>query len=41
MLFVGFCAGDPHFMTLDGYSFTFNGLGEYILAASPNVMIQV
>ena len=23
--------GDPHMTTLDGYSYTFNGLGEYIL----------
>lgn len=23
--------GDPHFLTLDGKGFTFNGLGEYIL----------
>ena len=23
--------GDPHMMTLDGYGYTFNGLGEYVL----------
>ena len=24
--------GDPHFQTLDGLTYTFNGLGEYTLA---------
>jgi len=23
--------GDPHFVTLDGKNYTFNGLGEYIM----------
>ena len=26
--------GDPHITTLDGYSYTFNGLGEYWLIKS-------
>ena len=28
--------GDPHMRTLDGYSYTFNGLGEYILTDIDN-----
>lgn len=24
--------GDPHMRTLDGYTYTFNGLGEYVLS---------
>ena len=28
---VGFNYGDPHITTLDGRSYTFNGLGEYIM----------
>lgn len=26
--------GDPHFTTLDGFRYTFNGLGEYCLLAT-------
>ena len=26
--------GDPHFITLDDYSYTFNGVGEYVLVRS-------
>ena len=26
------CFGDPHFRSLDGRTYTFNGLGEYILS---------
>lgn len=26
--------GDPHFTTLDNYTYTFNGLGEYVLLRS-------
>ncbi|XP_071998608.1 uncharacterized protein [Engystomops pustulosus] len=29
---IGFLFGDPHINTLDGVKYTFNGLGEYILA---------
>ena len=33
-----FCSGsglgDPHFMTLDGVFYTFNGVGEYVLVRS-------
>ena len=33
MLFtlIGWAWGDPHFTTLDGRTYTFNGLGEYVL----------
>ena len=27
----GWMYGDPHFRTLDGFGYTFNGLGEYTL----------
>ena len=27
----GWATGDPHFHTLDGFQYTFNGLGEYTL----------
>ena len=26
--------GDPHITTLDGFTYTFNGIGEYVLARS-------
>ena len=32
--------GDPHLLTLDGYSYTFNGKGEFILLHSENFRIQ-
>ena len=31
---VGFTWGDPHFQTVDGLTYTFNGYGEYILLES-------
>ena len=31
MNILAWCWGDPHFRTLDGRRYTFNGLGEYIL----------
>lgn len=33
-LYVGFTWGDPHFQTVDGHTYTFNGLGEYVLLRS-------
>lgn len=27
-------AGDPHFITMDGARFTFNGLGEFVMIRS-------
>ena len=32
-LFSALIWGDPHFITLDNKSFTFNGLGEYTMVA--------
>uniref|UniRef100_F6WA41 Sushi domain containing 2 n=1 Tax=Monodelphis domestica TaxID=13616 RepID=F6WA41_MONDO len=34
--------GDPHFVTFDGVSFTFNGRGEYVLVQSelPQLLVQ-
>lgn len=26
--------GDPHITTLDGFTYTFNGIGEYVLVRS-------
>ena len=33
--------GDPHFTTMDGLTYTFNGRGEFILLKAANVEIQV
>ncbi|XP_031569003.1 uncharacterized protein LOC116303577 [Actinia tenebrosa] len=33
--------GDPHFVTLDGLNYTFNGLGEYIMADIRNGLFQL
>lgn len=33
LLFPALIWGDPHFVTLDNKSFTFNGLGEYTMVA--------
>ncbi|XP_031569004.1 uncharacterized protein LOC116303578, partial [Actinia tenebrosa] len=33
--------GDPHFVTLDGLNYTFNGLGEYIMADISNGLFQL
>jgi len=32
--------GDPHISTTDGFTYTFNGLGEYILLSSPQFQLQ-
>ena len=34
--FIGWLWGDPHFVTLDGKNYTFNGLGEYIMVDARN-----
>ena len=31
IFFKGLVAGDPHFKTLDGFDYTYNGIGEYTL----------
>lgn len=31
--YLGWFFGDPHMRTLDGYDYTFNGLGEYVLVS--------
>ncbi|XP_060067948.1 mucin-like protein [Ylistrum balloti] len=36
LLIVGFMYGDPHFTSLDGKTFTFNGKGEYIMLKVSN-----
>ena len=33
---LGLTSGDPHFKTLDGLDYTYNGIGEYTLLASYN-----
>ncbi|KAI4889571.1 hypothetical protein NFI96_028903 [Prochilodus magdalenae] len=33
--------GDPHFITFDGVTFTFNGRGEYVLLQSPAYSLTV
>lgn len=39
-LFVGNLFGDPHILTLDGLSYTFNGLGEFTMIKSANFTLQ-
>ncbi|CAK8690969.1 unnamed protein product [Clavelina lepadiformis] len=36
--FPSFLWGDPHITTLDSVSYTFNGLGEYIMVYAPSVI---
>ena len=40
---LGFTWGDPHFETLDGHNYTFNGLGEFSLLQSiaHNLTVQI
>ena len=40
--FIGFTWGDPHFQTVDGLTYTFNGYGEYVLLQSDanNLTVQ-
>ena len=40
VILAGNCLGDPHVSTLDGFSFTFNGLGEYLLLKSTQFQVQ-
>ena len=43
MLITAQAAGDPHLTSVDGQSFTFNGLGDFILLQDTdgNVAVQV
>ena len=34
--FIAFTFGDPHIQTLDGHTYTFNGIGDYILFSVKN-----
>ena len=36
-MYIAWWWGDPHIRTLDGRRYTFNGLGEYILANVDNI----
>ena len=36
LLSIGWLWGDPHFVTLDGRNYTFNGLGEYTMVNAKN-----
>jgi hypothetical protein len=38
---LGWLWGDPHFVTLDGRKYTFNGLGEYIMTDINNGLFQL
>ena len=37
----GWLWGDPHFMTLDGQNYTFNGLGEYVMVDAKDGFFQL
>lgn len=37
----GWTTGDPHFRTLDGLNYTFNGLGEYVMIDAQNGSFQL
>ncbi|XP_035022120.2 sushi domain-containing protein 2 isoform X2 [Hippoglossus stenolepis] len=37
----GFVFGDPHFITFDGLSYTFNGEGEFDLVSSPERKLSI
>lgn len=37
----GFTWGDPHFESVDGNTFTFNGIGEYVLLRSTNNHLHI
>ena len=39
--FTGFTWGDPHFESIDGLNFTFNGLGEYVLLQSDGLELII
>ena len=37
----GWFWGDPHFKTLDGGNYTFNGLGEFVMIDAQNGTFQL
>ena len=39
--FKGWFWGDPHFKTLDGGNYTFNGLGEFVMIDAQNGTFQL
>ena len=41
VLNLGWFWGDPHFKTLDGGNYTFNGLGEYVMIDAQNGTFQL
>lgn len=40
MVHLAFLFGDPHITTLDGFSYTFNGWGEYWMIDSAVLKVQ-
>ena len=40
MPFIGWMFGDPHIITLDGYQYTFNGRGEFVLMEADAFVLQ-
>ena len=41
LIVLGWFWGDPHFKTLDGGNYTFNGLGEYVMIDAQNGAFQL
>ena len=41
VLQLGWAWGDPHFTTIDGHTYTFNGLGEYVLLRIDSINFQM
>ena len=41
VLFTAWAYGDPHIRTLDGFAYTFNGLGEYWLVTTENSTFEL
>ena len=41
ILITGTGFGDPHVFTLDGFAYTFNGLGEYVLLQMRSIDLVV
>ena len=41
IFYPGWLWGDPHFKTLDGQNYTFNGLGEYVMVDAKDGFFQL